>query len=184
MKVKSILIGKSSLSLPHILVFTDEEGARIFGKMWPHLKALAVEAKPGYSPLKVEISPCPGTRIPLIPGANLVSGLDVNLEGALKVPPLLDADFLEYLLLDLPRLLEEFRRGVLVEGLDERFTVHAGEGLSYAVSIMDRVGRVYAVPVVAMGGPSLAGLPFSRKILHVKGEGLIYLDGEPLCRVV
>ncbi len=186
MKVKEIVVGKERFTAAHLLLFTESEGRAFFGDAWSHLRRLAEQARPSYKPLTLEVEVCPGRRVLVGPGSTLISGVEAPLEAGLEVPPLLDEEFLMYLLFDAPRALDGLRRAVVVESLDERFTRDVEEGLRYAVDIMSRLGLAYRVPVVATGGVGLVGLSFSRRIVTVRDEEatVVYVDGEPFCRPV
>ena len=129
-------------------------------------------------PLEVEVRLCENYGVRLGPGVFLVFGLELD-EGYLGVPPLLDGDFLEYLLFDLPKTLDRGRRPVLVEDIVERFTRNVDEGVVYALDILFRVSRVYRIPVVVFEGRDISGrYSFSRALGCARGE-----DGRTYCSV-
>ncbi len=181
MSVREIVLGNERFTAAHILVFTEEELASIFGEAGVRLRELAQHAETGFSDLVVELEACPGYHVPLRPCVALIAGIPLRLEGGLTVPPLLDDEFLVYLLFDLPKTLDGLRRAVVVEDLDERFTRDVDDGIRYALDILGRVSRVYRVPVIVTGGARLAGYTFDRRIVRPKGEGVVYVDGEPFC---
>ncbi len=178
-----VVVGKEAFTLRHLKVFRREELAAIFGELAPVLEKKLESVVVLLTPLYVRAGIC-GRELLLSPGVTHVRGAALKLAGALQVPPLLDADFLEYLLFDLPRALEEERRAVVVEDLDGRFTVHAEEGVSYSLDILARVASVYRVPVVVYGSElSERWGYFSRRVRCEKLEGreLCTVDGEPVC---
>ena len=66
----------------------------------------------------------------------------------LLAPSLVNEEFLNYLLFDLPQVLDYDRRPVLVLNFDERFSKWILEGLNYSLSILKRISVAYSVPVV------------------------------------
>lgn len=178
-----VVVGREAFTLRHLKVFRREELAAVFGELAPVLEKKLESVIVLLTPLYAKAGIC-GREILLSPGVTLVRGAVLNLQGALHVPPFLDAEFLEYLLFDLPRALEEERRVVVVEDLDGRFTVHAKEGIGYSLDILLRVASVYRVPVVVYGSGLSEGWGyFSRRIRCEKlGEREVCtVDGEPLC---
>ncbi len=181
MSVREIVVGKEKFTSAHILVFSDEELRAIFGETGIRLRELAAHVGVKLDDIVAEIELCPGSTLPLGPGVTLVHGVPLSLEGGLIVPPLLDEEFLEYLLFDVPRSLDGLRQAVVVEELDDRFTRDPEDGVRYALDILGRISRVYRVPVIVTGRESLAGYGFDRRIIRPRGSGAVYVDGEPFC---
>ena len=61
---------------------------------------------------------------------------------------LTDKSLVEYLLFDLPEVLENERSPVLVRDLSERFSTHVYEGVEYCLNILARVSKVYNVSTI------------------------------------
>ncbi len=98
----------------------------------------------------------------------------------IMVKDCIDHDFIRYLLYDLPKMLDEDRRPVLVEGFDERFTKNAVQGLIYAGDILKRVGIMYRVPVAVKCCINTLGyLKWVNTYIIVKREGRTYLQQLP-----
>ncbi|MEM0495058.1 MAG: hypothetical protein QXU72_07370 [Thermofilum sp.] len=178
-----VVVGKEAFTLRHLKVFRREELEAIFGELAPSIERELSRALLLLAPLAVRAQVC-GREVLLAPGLTYVRGAALAVPGALTVPGLLDADFLEYLLFDLPRVLEEGRRAVLVEDLDDRFTQHEEQGIRYALDILSRVASAYRVPVVVFGGrASEEWRGYVKRIICTKEEGrvLCFVDGEKLC---
>lgn len=181
----TVTVGRESFSLTHLKVFRREELEGVFGDLWRDVWRLAGSHVVIFKPLFVSIEVCGGEKVGVGPGVALVFGLDLRPGEWTSVPALLDGDFLEYLLFDLPKRLDGFRSAVLVESLGSRFTRDVEEGVSYALDILYRVSRVYRVPVIVLDRYELSQrYPFSRVVGCRRGDdGKKYcvVDGEAVC---
>ena len=126
-----------------------------------------------------------GRRITLSPGPSLVSGVEFRVTPEpLETLGELDEDFLYTLLFEVPEMLDVERRPVLVERLDERFTQRVEEGVRYALDVVERISRVYRIPFIVTGQPSLLGVwGWHHTLVRVFDERhrpLVLLDGWPL----
>lgn len=178
-----VIAGKEAFTLRHLRVFRREELEAIFGDLSSSIERELSRAVLLQAPLTVRVVVC-GKEVVLTPGITYVRGASLEVPNSLPVPALLDADFLEYLLFDLPRLLEEKRQAVVVEDLDARFTVHEEHGVLYALDILYRVASVYGVPVVVFGGQrSERWRGYVRRITCERrgGREICFLDGDQVC---
>lgn len=178
-----VVAGKEAFTLRHLKVFRREELEAIFGELAPSIERELGRTLLLLAPLTVKARVC-GRELLLTPGLTYVRGALLTVPEAISVPGLLDADFLEYLLFDLPRVLEEGRRAVLVEDLDARFTRSEEQGVDYALDILSRVASVYKVPVVVFGGQRSEGWRgyVKRIVCGKEGDRVVcFSDGEQLC---
>ncbi len=185
MSVRSVTVGRESFSLTHLKVFRREELEGVFGDLWQDVWRLAHSHVVIFKPLFVDINLCDSEDVKVGPGVALIFGMDVWSDGWFSVPALLDGDFLEYLLFDLPKRLDEFRSVVVVEDVSSRFTRDVEEGVSYALDVLYRVSRVYRVPVLVLDSYELyRRYTFSRVVgCRIGDDGKTYciVDGEVVC---
>lgn len=185
MSVRSVTVGRESFSLTHLKVFRREELEGIFGDLWQDVWRLAGSHVVIFKPLFVDIDLCGSENVKIGPGVALVFGMDLWSDEWFSVPAQLDGYFLEYLLFDLPKRLDEFRSAVVVEDLGSRFTRDVEEGVSYALDILYRVSMVYRVPVLVLDNYELyPRYSFSRVVGCWRGDdGKTYciVDGEVVC---
>lgn len=175
-----VVIGREQFSPVHLKVFREEELRAIFGEVAEEVARIAGQTIALFPPLAVKVEVC-GRQVHLPQGLSFASGVELNIPDGLYVPALLDGEFLEFLLFDLPRKLDEARRAVVVEDLDQRFTRDVEEGVLYSLDILSRVSAVYRVPVLVHGSRHVEELwGFAKSIVCVEGERC-YLDGEPFC---
>ncbi|QOJ79376.1 hypothetical protein IG193_02630 [Infirmifilum lucidum] len=175
-----VLIGREQFSRTHLKVFRDVEIRSMFGELAEEVLAITRETTVLYLPLSVSVEFC-GRSVYLPAGVSLASGVYLDVPGGLYVPELLDEEFLEFLLFDLPRSLDEARRPVVVEDIDQRFTRDVREGVLYALDILSRISVTYRVPVLVYGDRSLEGAWSFARRLACGDKGLCSLDGEPFC---
>lgn len=181
--MSTVVVGREVFTLRHLKVFRREELAAIFGELAPGIERELSRAVFLLAPLTVKGWVC-GREVLLTPGITYANYAALEVPGALAIPGLLDAEFLEYLLFDLPKMLEEERRAVLVEDLDARFTVHEEQGVQYALDILHRISSVYRVPVIVFGGQhSSEWGRYVKRILCKREGGRVscFVDGEQLC---
>ncbi|RLF05866.1 MAG: hypothetical protein DRK00_03295 [Thermoprotei archaeon] len=121
-------------------------------------------------------------RLTLAPGPSLVSGVKfVIMPEPMEAPMGFGSEFIRALLLRVPKMLEISRAPILVKDLDERVK---GEGVKYALDIMERVARVYRVPFIVTGSLTLLGAWSWRhslvRVYDKWGRSLILVDGRPV----
>ncbi|AKG38702.1 hypothetical protein MA03_04620 [Infirmifilum uzonense] len=175
-----IVVGREEFSRVHLKVFREEEVRAIFGEMSEELLKLSRDTLVLFQPLSVSVEFC-GRKVSLPFGVSLASGVELEIPGCIYVPALLDGEFLEFLLFDLPRKLDENRKPVVVEDVDQRFTRDVREGILYALDILDRISSTYRIPVVVYGTTSLASSWRFTRRLYCDKSGTCFLDGELFC---
>ena len=141
------------LSLKHIKVLTVTEIAALFSisrEEAYRIKKNAEKLKESLLPL-VAVGYIAGEYKVYFPhGLNLVWLPEFKLKldpSPYESSDLLDEEYLRYLLLDLPRLLDRARKPVLILE-PNRFTRNEAEGLEYSLYILARIAYVYKIPVV------------------------------------
>ncbi len=162
-----IILKNSGISRLHATWLSPTELAQITGLSVEEAEALKERVRVFISltPLRcswgIEVL---DTILPLIYGAHLLMG-DVERfvkkiePEVLWVPELLDEQYVNYLVYDLPKEIEENienRRPVAT--YVEAFTRDIEEGVRYALWTLHRIGVVYRIPVLALGSP--LGLKF------------------------
>ncbi|MCC6002797.1 MAG: hypothetical protein LM590_00445 [Thermofilum sp.] len=178
---RQIVVGREAFSLAHLKVFRREEVEKFMGDVAGELISLASNAIIVFKPVRLEITFCGGRHV--IPaGLTHVRGVQLEIPGALYLPGYLDEEYLEYLLFDLPRELDERRNPVVVEDCHRRFTRWVQEGLVYSFDVLSRIARVYRVPVIVYGdSESEKRWSFARTFSCEKVEGreVCFVDGKP-----
>ncbi|MEZ0345821.1 MAG: hypothetical protein ABWK01_04660 [Infirmifilum sp.] len=175
-----IVIGREGFSRAHLKVFRDEELRAIFGELADEASRISLETTVLFQPLTTQVEVC-SSRVILPHGVILVSGIDLEIPRSFYVPAVLDGEFLEYLLFDLPRKLDVERKPVIVEDLDQRFTRDANSGIVYALDILRRIAATYKVPVVVSGDRWLEEIGrFTRRIVCT-ADGKCLVDDEVFC---
>lgn len=178
---KLVVVGREQFSRAHLKVFREAEVRAIFGQVAEEVLQMTRDVVVLFPPLIVHVELC-GKSAYLPPGVSLASGAYLKVPGGLYVPELLDGEFLEYLLFDVPRSLDEARRPIVVEDIDQRFTTDVREGVLYALDILSRISSTYRVPVLVHGDRGLEELwGFARRFICLE-RGLCLLDDMPFCR--
>lgn len=174
-----IVIGREDFSRAHLKVFRVEEIQGIFGELSDEVLRVVKDTVVLFPPMSAPVEFC-GKKVYLPYGVSFASGVELGIPDALYVPALLDGEFLEFLLFDLPKKLDERRRLIVIEDIDQRFTRYSKEGILYALDILERVASTYKVPVLVYGSMSLGdSWRFTRRFTCSGGE--CFLDGELLC---
>jgi len=138
------------LSVRHIKVLTVTEIAALFSVS----REEAYRVKKSVEKLEESLLPLVavgyiyGEKVYFPHGLSLVYPRVEKLDPSpYEAPGLLNEDYLKYLLLKLPRLLDKARKPVLVSEPD-RFTINEAEGVEYSFYILARIAYVYRVPVI------------------------------------
>jgi len=170
------------VTLTHLKVFREDELGYLIGnakarKLIEIAKRHVAAMPPLYATLTFRTG-----RLTLAPGLSLVSGVDFVLRPEpIEAPASFGNELIHDLLLKVPKMLEALRAPVLVRDLDERVK---GEGVKYALDVMERVARVYKVPFIVTGSlPLLGAWSWRHTLVRVYdrwGKSLVLVDGKPI----
>ena len=152
----------------HLQLFYEEEARRLgILDEWREAKKTIVLFKP-------IVAKYVGYEYHIPYGLNYVNFYpNIYPEPIIVNDSLQDEKFIEYLLLEIPRILGKQRKPIMIDIVD-RFTKSISEGYRYAFNILERIGYVFKIPIVIIGDDDVSKMYDKWKSMVVRIQDKIY----------
>ena len=152
----------------HLQLLYEEEAARLgILDEWREAKKTIILLKP-------IVAKYVGYEYYIPYGLNYVNFYpNIEPEPIIVNDSLQDEGFIEYLLLEIPRILRKQRKPLMVDMFD-RFTRNIKDGYKYAFNILERIGYLYKIPIIVIGDDNIARLYDKWRSMIVRIQDKIY----------
>ena len=152
----------------HLQLFYEEEARRLgILDEWREAKKTIVLFKP-------IVAKYVGYEYHIPYGLNYVNFYpNIYPEPIIVNDSLQDEKFIEYLLLEIPRILGKQRKPIMIDIVD-KFSKNINSGYKYSFNILERIGYVFKIPVIVIGDDNIAKIYDKWRSMVVKIENKLY----------